>query len=114
MSVQLAFDPLPLLVGASTVAAAGTYQQNQVDVTGFKYIRGYIFSSLAAAANFPRIRQSVDGQNWDVIDVIAQDVTQANFVYTIDVEIFGNYATVEYTDAGAGSTVRASVWAVIQ
>lgn len=113
MGVLLGADPLPLLVSSSTVAAAGTLLNNKTNVVGYRRIGGAIFSSAAAAAGYPRVRQSMDGTNWDIVNVASLDTTQANFLYTIDAAVVAPYVSVEYTDAGAGSTVRAAVYAFI-
>ena len=113
MGVLLGSDPLPLLVTSGTVAAAGTVINNKTNVVGYRRIGGVVFSSAAASAGFPRVRQSMDGTNWDIVSVASLDATQTNFLYNIDVAIVAPYVSVEYTDAGAGSTVRSAVYAFI-
>lgn len=106
-------QPLPLLVSSGTIAAAGTLKNNKANVNGFRRIVGSIFSSAAAASGFPRVRQSMDGTNWDIVNVATLDTTQSNYLYSIDVAVVAPYVSVEYTDAGAGSTVRAAVYAYL-
>lgn len=114
MSVLLGSDPLPLFVTTGALAASATRQNNKTCVLGYRRVFGSIFSSVAAAAGYPRVRQSMDGTNFDISTVATLSGTQTQFLYNVDVPIVAPYVSVEIQDAGAGSTVRSAVYADMQ
>jgi hypothetical protein len=105
ISSKTSFKPLPLLYRAqsTTLSAAGTVSMPKFRVDGYKRIVGNFHVTTAAAAGYPRIRQSADGVNWSLVYTIAVDPTQSNFQYPFDIEVRLPYVSVEYTQGGVDS-----------
>lgn len=98
--------PIPLLYrGQSTpVAIAEDVANPKFRVDGYERIVGNFHVSTAAAAGYPRIRQSADGIIWSRVDIINIDPTQADFQYPFDLAIVLPYVAVEYRQGAAQST----------
>lgn len=96
-----------------TLAAAGEVTTGLVRVVGLARARGLLQADTAPAAGYPRIRQSIDGENFGIVQPIPRDYSQAGYAYSFDVAIQGNYLIVEWTHGGSQATyLRASVEAV--
>lgn len=97
--------PLRIFVGqSSTISGGGSLSIASIDAGGFTHVRGFITNSTGvAAAGFPRVRQSEDGTNFDITEVIPQDATQPNFTYTLNILIIAKFISVEFTAGGGGA-----------
>lgn len=102
-------QPARILYSNGAIGAGASVAATGVNLDGTSRLVGNFHSTTAAAAGFPRVRQSVDGTNWSVVTVLAQDVSQADFQYPVNVALTLPYVSVEYTDGGAGGTLRAFV-----
>lgn len=95
---------LPLLFQSSGSLAIGAEVNNEkFRVQGYERLVGNFHATTAAAAGFPRIRQSADGVNWSLVYVILVDATQADFQYPFDIKIRLPYIAIEYTQGAVAS-----------
>lgn len=92
-------------VAAATVAS-------KIRVVGLSRIQGGFHCDEAPAAGFPRVRQSLDGTNWSLVQQIAQDPSQSEYQYYFDFKIRMPYVQVQWTQGGTNATyLRANVYA---
>lgn len=106
----------PLLYSSDAIAGAGTVSNPKTRVTGWKYVKGCfsLDSGMAAAAGYPRVRQSADGVTWDLEDVIAADGGPANGVqYPFKIEIMHDYVAIELVNGAVAGNCRATAAAVM-
>lgn len=111
-TVLLRVEPLRIVFFNSLVLGGGvSLNLTTLDAIGFRSVRGYYFTATAAAAaGFPRMRQSPNNTNFDLVEVIPQDFSQANFTYTFDLPIIARFISLEWTSgAGGANPLRADV-----
>jgi hypothetical protein len=102
--------PLPIYRFTSVAFGAGaSLEVMPFDAHGYQLVRGYLFTSAAAAAGFPRIRMSADGTNFDLTFAIPIDPTQPANTHTFSLAVQARFISFEYTAGGAPATVRADV-----
>lgn len=101
------------VAGGSTLQTAlGLAAAPGFHVHGHRRLRGYLSTTVAPAAGFPRIRFGSDGTNIDEVFVLVQDPAQSNFQYPFDIPVFGDYTTgPELTNGAGAATVRVECWA---
>ena len=93
---------------SAAIAGAGTYNPGKWNLTGYSRLAGvFQVSAGAAAAGYPRIRQSADGTNWAYTSVLTADATQATSTYTFDIAIYAPYVQIEYTQNGTPGNLTA-------
>jgi hypothetical protein len=100
---------------AEVLAGAASFNQPKLNLGGHRRITGMfaVTNGTAAAAGFPRIRQSADGITWSVVRVLAIDPTQLTaVVYPFDELILLPYVALEFTNGVAGTTLNVSAWAL--
>lgn len=97
-------QPLLYQTQTSNLAAAAEVNMDKFRVGGYTRVVGSFHASSAAAAGFPRVRQSADGVNWSLSYVIAQDLSMAGFQYPFSIPLYLPYVSIEYTQGAADST----------
>lgn len=93
---------------AAAIGGGASFNMPKKNLAGHRRVIGNFHASNAAAVGFPRVRQSADGVNWDLVYVIPQDATQPDFQYPFDLHILLPYVSVEYTHGGAAGTLSAT------
>lgn len=97
---------LPLLyqTQGTNLAAGASVNMPKFRVGGYTRLAGNFHASTAAAAGFPRIRQSADGVNWSLLYVLAPDGAMSGFQYPFSISVILPYVSIEYTQGAADST----------
>lgn len=99
---------------AAPVGAGGAVDQPKLKVGGDMRVRGIyrMDPGTAPAVGYPRVRQSEDGVNFDVVEVVAQDLSQLpRVVFPFDVQLRWPYVAVEFVNGAVPSVVRATATA---
>ncbi len=73
-------------------------------VEGYHRIKGNLHVDAVPAVGFPRVRQSVDGLTWSIVDVINRDLSQADFQFPFDFQLRLPYVEFNYTQGAGAST----------
>jgi hypothetical protein len=104
-----------ILFASGAQAPGASVNQDKVSLTGQRRVQGAYHQSpaTAPAAGFPRVRQSADGVNWSIVNVLPQDPSQLpEVVFPFDIPIELPYVAIEWTNGGLATTLRAGAWAV--
>lgn len=95
--------PLLYLAQGAALGAGAEVNMDKFRVGGYTRVVGNLHASTAAAAGYPRVRQSADGLNWSLSYVIAQDLSMADFQYPFSIPLYLPYVSIEYTQGAAPS-----------
>ena len=108
LAVSLLYRAQASLAGAASVSCP------KVRLAGLRRVVGnfHLAAGMAPAAGYPRVRQSADGVNWDLVTVIPQDGGQADVQFPFDLTLQLPYVAVELVNGGVVGNCSANAMAL--